>query len=88
MTLSTSIIVFYSTYTWAKNRKSAEIYLSKIQFSIKRIIEFDYLEFYDILWLWIYMFYIAGLLVIPCWLTLKNQLPIVSSSIILAEQVC
>jgi hypothetical protein len=90
MTLFTSFAVFYSTYIWANNRKFARFYLSIIPyFEYKnKLIRFYYLEIYDTTWLWIYICYLTGLLVLPCWQIIKHQLPIVSSSIILAEQVC
>ncbi|CAF2087455.1 unnamed protein product [Rotaria magnacalcarata] len=71
MTLSTLFIVFYSTYMWASNRKFTGFYL----------------KLYDFIWSLIYVFYIAGLLVIPTWQIIKQQLPIASAAIILGEQL-
>ncbi|CAF5142678.1 unnamed protein product, partial [Rotaria sp. Silwood1] len=70
MTLSTSFIVFHSTYMWASDRKFVGIYR----------------KWYDIIWLVIYVFYLTGLMIIPSWQIIKYQLPIASSAIILAEQ--
>jgi hypothetical protein len=58
------------------------LYIEKNKF------DFSYLELYDITWLGIYICCIIGLFIIPCRLIIKHQLPIVSSTIILAEQVC
>ncbi|CAF0945075.1 unnamed protein product [Rotaria sordida] len=71
MTLSTAFTVFYGTYMWINNRKFVGVYL----------------KFYDIIWLLIYVCYLTGLMVIPSWQIIKYQLPIVSSAIILAEQL-
>ncbi|UJR26990.1 hypothetical protein I4U23_008297 [Adineta vaga] len=42
---------------------------------------------YDIIWLLIYVCYLTGLLAIPCWQIIHHRLPIVSSAIIIAEQL-
>ena len=42
---------------------------------------------YDMGWLILYVAYLIALLVLPCWQIISYQLPIVSATIITAEQV-
>ena len=49
--------------------------------------EFYSLELYDCLFLILYMIHLTLLLAIPSWQIITHQFPVVSSAIILAEQV-
>ena len=89
MTLSTSLIVFLAVHTWAKHRHQSARRLSR-----RRTMTIDFspidaacLGSYDMGWLILYVAYLIALLVLPCWQIISYQLPIVSATIITAEQV-
>ncbi|CAF1326376.1 unnamed protein product [Adineta steineri] len=71
MTLCTTFIVYYGTYIWANNRKFSGTSL----------------KLYDMFWLLIYICYIMGLLIIPCWQVNKYQLPFACATTVILEQL-
>ncbi|CAF0736062.1 unnamed protein product [Adineta ricciae] len=76
MTLSASFGVYYGSYMWTHHRRSDGINSRNVVIGS-----------YDMIWLTIYICYLAGLMVIPCWQIIYHQLPLVSSAIIIAEQL-